>query len=128
MQVLRKICWYLVLSPHDSMQSSLLNSTLEDKNLSEISRFRLALCKIAFFRSCPVRVTHCILPHLSRLLLKQLVTMEVIQWTSLWNTFKDEFENEKNMLGGSLGEKAAEDLRLRVIEHVTYVLSFSILQ
>lgn len=53
-----------------------------------------------------------------RLLLKQLVTMEVIQWTSLWNTFKVEFENENNMLGGSLGEKAAEDLRLRVIEHV----------
>lgn len=44
--------------------------------------------------------------------------MEVIQWTALWNTFKDEFENEKNMLGGPLGDKAAEDLRLRVIEHV----------
>lgn len=54
----------------------------------------------------------------TRLLLKQLVTMEVIMWTALWNMFKDEFENEKNMLGGSLGEKAAEDLRLRVIEHV----------
>ncbi|KAG6403398.1 hypothetical protein SASPL_135616 [Salvia splendens] len=89
--VLRKICWYLVLSPHDPMQSSLLNSTLEDKNLSEIPHFRL--------------------------LLKQLVTMEVIMWTALWTMFKDEFENEKNMLGGSLGEKAAEDLRLRVIEH-----------
>ncbi|XP_047971781.1 26S proteasome non-ATPase regulatory subunit 12 homolog A-like [Salvia hispanica] len=95
--VLRKICWYLVLSPHDPMQSSLLNSTLEDKNLSEIPHFRL--------------------------LLKQLVTMEVIIWTSLWNTFKDEFENEKNMLGGSLGEKAAEDLRLRVIEHNIHVVS-----
>ncbi|KAL8478862.1 hypothetical protein ACS0TY_030662 [Phlomoides rotata] len=90
--VLRKICWYLVLAPHDPMQSSLLNSTLEDKNLFEIPHFRL--------------------------LLKQLVTMEVIQWTALWNTFKDEFEKEKNMLGGALGEKAAEDLRLRVIEHV----------
>ncbi|KAL7089862.1 hypothetical protein ACP275_12G003600 [Erythranthe tilingii] len=95
--VLRKICWYLVLSPHDPMQSSLLNSTLEDKNLSEISHFRS--------------------------LLKQLVTMEVIQWTALWNTFKDEFENEKKMLGGSLGEKAAEDLRLRVIEHNILVVS-----
>ncbi|PIN11452.1 26S proteasome regulatory complex, subunit RPN5/PSMD12 [Handroanthus impetiginosus] len=95
--VLRKICWYLVLSPHDPMQSSLLNSTLEDKNLSEIPHFKL--------------------------LLKQLVTMEVIQWTALWNTFKDEFENEKNMLGGSLGEKAAEDLRLRVIEHNILVVS-----
>ncbi|KAL2521388.1 26S proteasome non-ATPase regulatory subunit 12-like protein A [Forsythia ovata] len=95
--VLRKICWYLVLSPHDPMQSSLINSTLEDKNLSEIPQFRL--------------------------LLKQVVTMEVIQWTSLWNTFKVEFENENNMLGGSLGEKAAEDLRQRVIEHNILVVS-----
>nr|GMC66460.1 26S proteasome non-ATPase regulatory subunit 12 homolog A-like [Ipomoea batatas] len=89
--VLRKICWYLVLSPHDPMQSSLHNATLEDKNLSEIPHFKV--------------------------LLKQLITMEVIQWNALWNTFKDEFQNEKNMLGGSLGDKAAEDLRLRVIEH-----------
>ncbi|KAG5611891.1 hypothetical protein MTR67_019756 [Solanum verrucosum] len=95
--VLRKICWYLVLSPHDSMQSSLHNSTLEDKNLSEIPHFRL--------------------------LLKQLITMEVIQWTALWNTFKDEFENEKNMPGGTLGDKAAEDLKLRVIEHNILVVS-----
>ncbi|KAF9681992.1 hypothetical protein SADUNF_Sadunf05G0060900 [Salix dunnii] len=95
--VLRKICWYLVLSPHDSMQSSLLNSTLEDKNLSEIPKFKL--------------------------LLKQLVTMEVIQWTSLWNAFLDEFESEKNLLGGSLGDKAAEDLRQRIIEHNILVVS-----
>uniref|UniRef100_A0A6V7QZD8 PCI domain-containing protein n=1 Tax=Ananas comosus var. bracteatus TaxID=296719 RepID=A0A6V7QZD8_ANACO len=66
--VLRKICWYLVLSPHDPMQSSLLNATLEDKNLSEIPNFRL--------------------------LLKQLVTME-----------------------------AAEDLKLRIIEHNILVVS-----
>ncbi|XP_047954155.1 26S proteasome non-ATPase regulatory subunit 12 homolog A-like [Salvia hispanica] len=95
--VLRKICWYLVLSPHDPMQSSLLNSTLEDKNLSEIPHFRL--------------------------LLKQLVTMEVIQWTALWGTFENEFAKEKDMLGGSLGEKAAEDLKLRVIEHNILVVS-----
>lgn len=44
--------------------------------------------------------------------------MEVIQWTALWNTFNKEFDNEKNMLGGPLGDKAAEDLRQRVIEHV----------
>ncbi|XP_068647420.1 26S proteasome non-ATPase regulatory subunit 12 homolog A-like [Aristolochia californica] len=95
--VLRKICWYLVLSPHDPMQSSILNSTLEDKNLSEISHFRL--------------------------LLKQLVTMEVIQWTSLWDTYRAEFENEKDMLGGPLGDKAAEDLRQRIIEHNILVVA-----
>ncbi|KAM0928611.1 hypothetical protein ACQ4PT_002585 [Festuca glaucescens] len=95
--VLRKICWYLVLAPHDPMQSSLLNATLEDKNLSEIPNFRL--------------------------LLKQLVTMEVIQWTKLWEFFKDEYENEKNFLGGALGTKAAEDLKLRIIEHNILVVS-----
>lgn len=56
-------------------------------------------------------------------MLKQLVTMEVIQWTALWNAYKDEFENEKEMLGGSLGDKAAEDLKQRIIEHVCFPLS-----
>ncbi|PIA47809.1 hypothetical protein AQUCO_01400417v1 [Aquilegia coerulea] len=45
--VLRKICWYLVLAPHDPMQSSLLNSTLEDKNLSEIPNFRLSRWRLS---------------------------------------------------------------------------------
>ncbi|KAL3745160.1 hypothetical protein ACJRO7_014295 [Eucalyptus globulus] len=58
------------------MQSSLLNAALEDKNLSEIPQFRLQQ--------------------------KQLVTMEVIQLTALWSTFRDEFENEKNMFQGAL--------------------------
>lgn len=44
--------------------------------------------------------------------------MEVIQWTGLWDSYKNEFENEKNLLGGYLGDKAAEDLRERIIEHV----------
>ncbi|KAG0492779.1 hypothetical protein HPP92_006177 [Vanilla planifolia] len=95
--VLRKICWYLVLAPHDSMQSSLLSATLEDKNLSEIPLFRL--------------------------LLKQLITMEVIQWTSLWNMYKDEFSSEKDMPWGPLVPKAAEDLKLRIIEHNIIVVS-----
>ncbi|GAB4850585.1 26S proteasome non-ATPase regulatory subunit 12 A [Ancistrocladus abbreviatus] len=97
MPVLRKICWYLVLSPHGPMQSSLLNATLEDKNLSEIPNFKS--------------------------LLKQLVTMEVIQWTALWNAYKNEFENEENLHGGSLGDKAAEDLKQRIIEHNILVVS-----
>jgi len=44
--------------------------------------------------------------------------MEVIQWTSLWDFFKAEFEDEKNLPGGALGDKAAADLKLRIIEHV----------
>eukprot|EP00268_Persea_americana_P000051 TRINITY_DN10019_c0_g1_i2.p1 TRINITY_DN10019_c0_g1~~TRINITY_DN10019_c0_g1_i2.p1 ORF type:complete len:164 (+),score=21.12 TRINITY_DN10019_c0_g1_i2:490-981(+) len=48
-------------------------------------------------------------------LLKQVIT--IIQWTALWKTYSEEFENEKAMLGGPLGDKAAEDLKLRIIEH-----------
>ena len=48
--------------------------------------------------------------------------MEVIQWTALWNKYKDEFEKEKSLVGGSLGDKAGEDLKLRIIEHVSLSL------
>lgn len=47
-----------------------------------------------------------------------LVTMEVIKWTDFWDAYKNEFESEKNLLGGSLADKAAEDLKERIIEHV----------
>ncbi|XP_045819980.1 26S proteasome non-ATPase regulatory subunit 12 homolog A-like isoform X2 [Trifolium pratense] len=96
MQILRKISWCLVLAPHDPLQSSLLNSTLEDKNLFEIPNFKL--------------------------LLKQLVTMEVIQWTALWETYNVEFLNEI-VSGKFLSEKAAEDLKQRIIEHNILVVS-----
>ena len=43
--------------------------------------------------------------------------MEVIQWTSLWEFYRNEYENEK-LLGGALGAKTEEDLKLRIIEHV----------
>ncbi|XP_045802548.1 26S proteasome non-ATPase regulatory subunit 12 homolog A-like isoform X5 [Trifolium pratense] len=94
--ILKKISWCLVLAPHDPLQSSLLNSTLEDKNLFEIPNFKL--------------------------LLKQLVTMEVIQWTALWETYKTEFENEI-VSGKFLSEKVAEDLKQRIIEHNILVVS-----
>ncbi|GAU19678.1 hypothetical protein TSUD_78030 [Trifolium subterraneum] len=94
--ILRKISWCLVLAPHDPLQSSLLNSTLEDKNLFEIPNFKL--------------------------LLKQLVTMEVIQWTALCETYKTEFENEI-VSGKFLSEKAGEDLKQRIIEHNILVVS-----
>lgn len=44
--------------------------------------------------------------------------MEVIRWDPFWEDYKIEFEEEANLPGGALGDRAAEDLRLRVIEHV----------
>jgi len=48
--------------------------------------------------------------------------MEVIQWTSLWEFYRNEYENEK-LLGGALGAKTEEDLKLRIIEHNILVVS-----
>ncbi|CAK9208786.1 unnamed protein product [Sphagnum troendelagicum] len=95
--VLRKICWNLVLAPHDSMQSSLLNSTLEDKKLSELPKFRS--------------------------LLKHFVTMEVIMWADFLEEYKDEFDQESTLPGEDPGNRAVDDLRLRVIEHNILVVS-----
>nr|GEW25098.1 NBS-containing resistance-like protein [Tanacetum cinerariifolium] len=47
--------------------------------------------------------------------LKQVITMEVIQWTALWNKKEDEFESEKSMLGGAFGDKAEADLKERTV-------------
>ena len=54
--------------------------------------------------------------------------MEAVQWTALWNTCKEEFQNEKNMLCGSLGDKDAEDLQERIIEHVIiFIFYFAVI-
>lgn len=52
--------------------------------------------------------------------------MEVIRWDRFWEDYKTEFDQEVNLPGGALGERAAEDLRQRVIEHVNICIpSFS---
>ncbi|KAG0529264.1 hypothetical protein BDA96_05G083400 [Sorghum bicolor] len=43
--------------------------------------------------------------------------MEIVQWTSLWGFFKNEYQTEKNLLGGALGAKAAGDLKLSIADH-----------
>jgi 26S proteasome regulatory subunit N5 len=51
-------------------------------------------------------------------LLKLFVTMEVIRWAPFWEEYQCVFDEEKGLPGGALGDKAASDLRQRVIEHV----------
>lgn len=54
--------------------------------------------------------------------------MEAVQWIPLWNTCKEEFQNEKNMLCGSLRDKAAEDLQERIIEHlIIFIFYFAVI-
>lgn len=97
MPVLKKICWYLVLAPHGSMQSSLLHSTSEDKRLQELPKFRA--------------------------LLKQFTTLEVIRWPQLASNYRVEMEEETSVFGGPAGKQAMDDLRQRVTEQNVLVVS-----
>eukprot|EP00271_Cylindrocystis_brebissonii_P017682 TRINITY_DN468_c0_g1_i1.p1 TRINITY_DN468_c0_g1~~TRINITY_DN468_c0_g1_i1.p1 ORF type:complete len:475 (+),score=126.24 TRINITY_DN468_c0_g1_i1:309-1733(+) len=97
MPVLRKICWYLLLAPHGSMQSSLLHATSQDKRLQELPKFQA--------------------------LLKQFTTMEVIQWPQLQKDFQAEMAEETDVFGGKDGHKATEDIRQRVTEQNILVVS-----
>ena len=39
-QALKRVCWFVVLAPHGSMQSSLLNSTFADARLLDLPQFK----------------------------------------------------------------------------------------
>jgi hypothetical protein len=51
-QVLRKVCWNLVLDPHDSVLSSVLNITFEDKKLSELPKFWYVWAAFSILLQC----------------------------------------------------------------------------
>ncbi|CAI5929897.1 unnamed protein product [Closterium sp. NIES-64] len=93
--VLKRICWYLVLAPHGSMQSSLLHSTFADPHLLDLPKFRA--------------------------LLKLFITMEVVGWPQLQADYSAEMQEEKPTV--FLKDSALEDLRLRVIQHNILVVS-----
>ncbi|CAI7795807.1 unnamed protein product [Closterium sp. NIES-54] len=93
--VLKRICWYLVLAPHGSMQSSLLHSTFADPHLLDLPKFRA--------------------------LLKLFITMEVVGWPQLQADYSAEMQEEKPTV--FLKDSALEDLRLRVIQHNILVMS-----
>eukprot|EP00897_Mesotaenium_endlicherianum_P008565 jgi/Mesen1/7737/ME000407S06971 len=97
MPVLKKICWYIVLAPHDSMQSSLLNAAFLDKKLQDLPKYKQ--------------------------LLKRFITMEVVSWPQLTADFQVEFQEQPEIFGGPDGSKSTDDLRQRVIEHNILVVS-----
>jgi hypothetical protein len=50
--------------------------------------------------------------------------MEVIRWADFLEEYKDEFDQELTLPGEDPGNRAVDDLRLRVIEHVCFTFSF----
>lgn len=94
---LKKICWFIILSPFDSMQSSLLHQTAADKNMDE-------------------------LPEHAKLL-KQFITQELIDWPTLEQEYAGEMMAEGDVFGGDQAEVRRSDLKLRVVEHNIHVVA-----
>jgi len=104
MPILKKVCWYAVLSPSYSTAEgsssdvlTLVNTTMADKKLSDLP------------------------------LLKQLLTTftnpEIIRWGLFEAQFGQEMAAEPEVFAGELGAKHLEDLKLRVVEHNVLVLT-----
>lgn len=93
--VLKRVCWYLVLSPaystkegSSSDRTTLLNATMQDKKLSD-----LPSCKA---------------------LLTTFTTKEIIRWTAFEATYAPEVAAVPDVFADP---KRAADLKLRVTEH-----------
>jgi 26S proteasome regulatory subunit N5 len=94
---LKKVCWFVVLTQHGTMQQSLLFQVHRDRKLSELP--------------------------LHRDVVRMFVTSEVIDWTDFSSRVSDEMEVEKDVFAGEHAEQRRLDLHSRVIEHNCIVVS-----
>eukprot|EP00887_Chlorella_sp_A99_P001021 scaffold14.g1021.t1 len=90
--VLRKVCWYVVLAPVDSHQASLLALAAGEKRLEAE------------------------LPGYARLL-RQFSGAEVLWWRTVSKEYEAEMAAQSDVFDGEWGRHAADDFRLRVVEH-----------
>lgn len=91
-EMLKKVCWYLVLAPVDSHQASLASMVAADRRLeSTLPAYR----------------------HL----LQQFSGHEILWWRQVEKEYAAEIAAQNDVFGGKAGAKAAADLRLRVVEH-----------
>ncbi|EFN56675.1 hypothetical protein CHLNCDRAFT_56118 [Chlorella variabilis] len=89
--MLKKICWYVVLAPRDSDQITLLATTEADRKLEELPLYRD--------------------------LLKKFSSKEVLWWKHVESEYGPEVEAQAEVFGGEEGARRKEDFKLRVIEH-----------
>lgn len=94
--MLKKICWYVVLAPRDSDQITLLATTEADRKLEELPLYRD--------------------------LLKKFSSKEVLWWKHVESEYGPEVEAQAEVFGGEEGARRKEDFKLRVIEHNLQVI------
>lgn len=96
-EVLRKVCWYAVLAPLGSEQTTLINLTVADRRLDDLQSHKELLCSFT--------------------------TQEVLWWSTLSQKYKAEMESQADIFSGPYGEKAQADFRQRVTEHNVLVVA-----
>lgn len=94
--VLKKICWYVVLAPKGVEQATLLATTAADKKLGDLPSYQE--------------------------LLKKFTGKEVLWWKHVEQEYAEEMGAQADMFGGEDGAKRRADFRLRVIEHNLQVI------
>ncbi|KAI3426883.1 hypothetical protein D9Q98_006829 [Chlorella vulgaris] len=95
-QLLKKICWYVVLAPRDSDQITLLAATEAEKQLGELPLYAA--------------------------LLKKFSGKEVLWWKHVEAEYSEEMGAQAELFGGQEGPRRRADFRVRVIEHNLQVI------
>lgn len=105
-EVLRNAVLFLILAPYDNEQSDLIHRVSEEKTLDEIPLYRD--------------------------LLKCFTTAELMRWSHIKEVYESELRTGSSATGvfeqgTDEGKKRWEDLRKRVVEHVSVIFNFSYL-
>ena len=95
--VLKKICWYVVLAPSGPMQNSILHTVYADPKLSKLDVYMN--------------------------LLKIFVRNEIVQWTDVEAQFAGEIMEQVSIFSGDKGQQNKDLFKLRVVDHNILVIS-----
>jgi len=95
-EVLKKICWYIVLASNGVEQQTLLHTIAGEKKLGELVKYHS--------------------------LIKQFTTTEVIRWPVLKENYEAELAEVVEIFGGEVATQSLADLQQRVVEHNILVI------
>ncbi|QDZ20919.1 regulatory subunit of 26S proteasome [Chloropicon primus] len=95
-EVLKKVCWYVVLAPSGPMQSSILHMVHGDENLAKLPLYER--------------------------LLRIFVKNDIVQWTDVQDQFGVEMMEQDSIFLGKVAENR-DTFKLRVVDHNILVIS-----
>jgi 26S proteasome regulatory subunit N5 len=94
-EVLKKVCWYIVLAPSGPMQKSILHTVYEDDNVSKMPLYEK--------------------------LLRIFVKSDIVEWTEVEAQFAGEMMEQDAIFSGE-GQENRDIFKLRVVDHNILVI------